>query len=705
MADLEKIQSESVRFSAEILRLSDLNNRSFEIPSYQRPYCWEKEEVDCFIDDLIDSWQHSRRSRTNSDAYSLGTIVTQQRWDASGQPYFDVLDGQQRLTTVDLLLKKINEKISTTETPPLIRAYRYLENSSQGLTEHRRPPMKEQADWIGKKIENIENISGSTGLGDFRQYVLGETEVQLVVIPLASIEKIRNEASCMFEIINMRGQKLNELDILKARLIGILDENRPEQSALFDELWVNAGTILKERILTGFDAEQAEKVWTESVNVAKNGGADAVKTQNWESFNDILENREEGTVEQGTAQDGDSGNNNETESFSVPTTFIDLLKISAELLRFYESGDSETDYHALTDSALQIHFDDLFFSVPVSVPVEEYAVRIEKCRKNVWQLWAVLSTAIRTVCNWGPYRRLPGYEFADIKTPFNQLIMTFYAAGGYRSQGQYWMLVLIKHVLDEILVQHGHLPDSPESLFEWLKTEPDWKKLQKSAYQLLINWAYHTLTVKFDKGDLIRTRAVFDFFRLNQKLNQGVAAEAEQVGQEAVGWTYGNGQWRLYFLDWVVWTDIHTDKEKLQLEKVMDAVGPELTEQKLTTEFSREEFVERGKKGEIINRGAIEHWLSQGNVSDEEREERQYLGNLALVDASLNSTMRDKAVQDKVNDVLGSSNPSLKLLWLALFTKANPEFCCGRQSRYLSEVWAKYLESFDFTNSLKEADC
>ncbi len=204
MADLEKILSESVRFSAEILRLSDLNNRSFEIPSYQRPYCWEKEEVDCFIDDLIDSWQHSRRSRTNSDAYSLGTIVTQQRRDDSGQPYFDVLDGQQRLTTVDLLLKKINEKISTTETPPLIRAYRYLEDSSQGLTEHRRPPMKEQADWIGKKIENIENISGSTGLGDFRQYVLGETEVQLVVIPLAPIGKIRNEASCMFEIINVR---------------------------------------------------------------------------------------------------------------------------------------------------------------------------------------------------------------------------------------------------------------------------------------------------------------------------------------------------------------------------------------------------------------------------------------------------------------------------------------------------------------------
>ena len=76
-----------------------------------------------------------------------------------------------------------------------------------------------------------------------------------------------------------------------------------------------------------------------------------------------------------------------------------------------------------------------------------------------------------------------------------------------------------------------------------------------------------------------------------------------------------------------------------------------------------------------------------------------------MVDASLNSKMRDKAVQDKVNDVLESTNPSLKLLWLALFTKANPEFCCGRQSRYLSEVWAKYLESFDFTNSLKEADC
>jgi len=66
----------------------------FKIPRFQRPYSWDVDEVESFWDDIINE---------KSENYFIGSMVVYQ----TKKPYFGIVDGQQRLTTITLLLSVI----------------------------------------------------------------------------------------------------------------------------------------------------------------------------------------------------------------------------------------------------------------------------------------------------------------------------------------------------------------------------------------------------------------------------------------------------------------------------------------------------------------------------------------------------------------------------------------------------------------------
>ena len=73
----------------------------FEIPEYQRPYAWTTEQVDELLDDLL----HAMRRDDGKTPYFLGSVVIIKGDDAKSQ----VVDGQQRLTTLTMLLCSLRE--------------------------------------------------------------------------------------------------------------------------------------------------------------------------------------------------------------------------------------------------------------------------------------------------------------------------------------------------------------------------------------------------------------------------------------------------------------------------------------------------------------------------------------------------------------------------------------------------------------------
>ena len=72
----------------------------FEIPVFQRPYAWTTEEVDDLLDDLLSAMQ-----RGAEEPYFLGSIVLIKGDNAPSE----VVDGQQRLTTLTMLLCSLRE--------------------------------------------------------------------------------------------------------------------------------------------------------------------------------------------------------------------------------------------------------------------------------------------------------------------------------------------------------------------------------------------------------------------------------------------------------------------------------------------------------------------------------------------------------------------------------------------------------------------
>ncbi|MBK7691540.1 MAG: DUF262 domain-containing protein [Bacteroidetes bacterium] len=75
----------------------------YKIPQYQRPYKWEDEQVDKLWDDIYDAFEN------NEDNYFLGSIITAKPRDNEKSAYVDVVDGQQRMTTLMILFCVIRD--------------------------------------------------------------------------------------------------------------------------------------------------------------------------------------------------------------------------------------------------------------------------------------------------------------------------------------------------------------------------------------------------------------------------------------------------------------------------------------------------------------------------------------------------------------------------------------------------------------------
>lgn len=78
----------------------------FIIPEYQRPYAWTEEQVITLFDDL---WEFV--SNQNQETYFLGSIVSYKNENNEQE----IIDGQQRITSLFLLLRAIYTKLKSTE--------------------------------------------------------------------------------------------------------------------------------------------------------------------------------------------------------------------------------------------------------------------------------------------------------------------------------------------------------------------------------------------------------------------------------------------------------------------------------------------------------------------------------------------------------------------------------------------------------------
>ena len=235
----------------------------YVIPLYQRAYAWEDKEIVQLIDDIND---------TTGDYYIGSLIVAKIKGQ---EEQYEVVDGQQRLTTLYLLLHYLASRGDWSGEVGKTLSFGCRPNSNYTLT-HIQDLLSDE-----KSLANGEDKldhSICNGLKIIRQKFVSEArrgksgkvgdaiDVDPFVDRLKSVILYRIEVpehtdlNRYFEIMNTRGEQLEQHDILKARLMDYLSD-RPEQE-FFARVW-NACRDMTGYVQMHFAKDEREKIFGE----------------------------------------------------------------------------------------------------------------------------------------------------------------------------------------------------------------------------------------------------------------------------------------------------------------------------------------------------------------------------------------------------------------------------------------------------------
>ena len=89
--------------------IHDLLGKRFFIPSYQRGYRWEEQQVTDLLDDI---WEFKKEGK-EGEFYCLQPIVVKKKEDDTAREIYEVIDGQQRLTAIFLILKHLEKFVES----------------------------------------------------------------------------------------------------------------------------------------------------------------------------------------------------------------------------------------------------------------------------------------------------------------------------------------------------------------------------------------------------------------------------------------------------------------------------------------------------------------------------------------------------------------------------------------------------------------
>lgn len=187
---------------ATIQPVCELMRKGLSIPSYQRPYRWNTKNVRQLLDDILSN------KNAGKDRYRIGSVILHKNGDN-----YDIVDGQQRITTLLLLAKAMDVKYN------LLAGLKYKHNDSRDNI-----------------IQNFKYVKSwmdehSTLKDDFWNYIKNNCEfVEIVVDDLS-------EAFQMFDSQNGRGKELEAYNLLKAYHIRAMDQDSYEQKVACDKRW------------------------------------------------------------------------------------------------------------------------------------------------------------------------------------------------------------------------------------------------------------------------------------------------------------------------------------------------------------------------------------------------------------------------------------------------------------------------------------
>ncbi len=231
----------------------------FSIPVYQRNYTWEEKNCGKLLQDIISISQNKKTHFMGSITYILHHIDDENSLRKLQE--FVIIDGQQRVTTIMLLLKAIETKIPDEEIKKEIDGL--LNLSGQKL---RLKPIKSDKEAFDLVMQNRSHeIQGVSHIRNNYKFFTKELDnyiskgyrieeiygafLRLKIVAIG-LELGEDDPQVVFESINATGVQLKGLDLIRNYLM--MGENSDNQNRLYNTYWVPLENWLGEKDLNDF---------------------------------------------------------------------------------------------------------------------------------------------------------------------------------------------------------------------------------------------------------------------------------------------------------------------------------------------------------------------------------------------------------------------------------------------------------------------
>ncbi len=237
---------------------------TYDIPQFQRPYSWTTQEAATLFDDLYEFYKNEDKDEN----YFLGSIVLIKQ---DGLPKSDVIDGQQRLTTLTILLAVIAHNLTDSEEKSEFKYYINEKGiKSQGIAPKPRLNLRDRDnDFFKKYIQELkidelvelkpevqdteaqsnivknarilqnkisESFNNETEIFDFGAFLVQRCYLIVVSTPT------QQSAFRIFSVMNSRGMNLLATDLIKSDVIGKINENdRDDYTEKWEEIETELG--------------------------------------------------------------------------------------------------------------------------------------------------------------------------------------------------------------------------------------------------------------------------------------------------------------------------------------------------------------------------------------------------------------------------------------------------------------------------------
>lgn len=583
----------------------------YVIPIYQRNYEWGEPQITQLIQDIVDYIVKSRSNNSeNKPRYYIGSLIAYER-KLEGGVIYETIDGQQRLTTLTILLDVIKNEYSKDFLP----WYKKL-----NLSFDSRKVASNTLSYLfnGITLDNKEcNVAIQQGYNDAKKSlakILADNKLSIDEFCNYFFEKVTilrvlvpedTDLNHYFEIMNSRGEQLEKHEILKAKMLEILEDDNLKYA--FNLIW-EATSNMEKYVQYGFSVAQRDELFGKSDwnNLV---GKDLVYQKlQIPTANQTME--ETLTISQlliKTAKPISDNSSTTDESPERFNTIINFANFLLHILRIQTKSDIPLD-----DKRLLELFEPFLKNDDKKDFVKQFGYNLLKS-KFYFDKYVIKREFAKGSDHWS-LKRLKWYDGNKVS-----YVNTFDADNAESSEGlnrEILMLLSMFHVSSPTLVYKHWLNASLKYVIEYSGADlaNDYKLHLENLAKTFLNDRYLAKMPK-DYFEIIYTNNCIQKNTVNDidtnKLNQGTAVE----------------NFVFNYLDYLLWQNYRADKNYFKIKNGQAFADNRVKDFEYTFRSSVEHYYPQHPIDEnLVLKGHDADWLDN-------------FGNLCLISGSKNSRL------------------------------------------------------------------